>query len=323
MKSGLVAALLLVACTGDNYVAVDASVPVDSSVSGDGTVPVDGSDLVDSSVPVDGSVADAPIDTAVIDAPGCYATCPSPTPGKASLCGLILDAEDPVTIQLPGADGDACDPAQPTAIGPCSLRLRVYDALEYAADPVGATPLVSGTQTITNCGHYFVQDLTVPASGSVVVVVDDHPAVTSTRVPTVSPGGAQPGLMSHATVYTTRLTSEQAWSTSAALSPGFAERGALLFRFRGANSPPGVQVLRNGREIPDDDFYFSDESLRRLTVDSARTTTGPNGSTLVIGDGSVAIYDGDEEAGCWAPRKLASTLPGHIYVGEFRQVFCP
>ncbi|HTJ45537.1 MAG TPA: hypothetical protein VL463_25710, partial [Kofleriaceae bacterium] len=75
---------------------------------------------------------------------GCNASgisCPTPSTGKMTLCGQFLDAETSAPIAATNPTGKACDPANPTPDGPCSLVIRAYNAIDFASDPSTATEL--------------------------------------------------------------------------------------------------------------------------------------------------------------------------------------
>ena len=65
--------------------------------------------------------------------------CPAPMANKATLCGRVYDSETDMPIPEAALTPEMrCDPAAPTNDGPCSLRLRFFDALDFALNPTGA-----------------------------------------------------------------------------------------------------------------------------------------------------------------------------------------
>jgi hypothetical protein len=68
--------------------------------------------------------------------------CPLPDGGDVSICGRLLDTETTAPIVFgDGTDTSVCDPANPTADGPCALQLVFVDAIAFATNPGTATPL--------------------------------------------------------------------------------------------------------------------------------------------------------------------------------------
>ena len=252
---------------------------------------------------------------------GCSAElpCMAPSAGKLTLCGRLYDTETDQVIAAPGATGAPCNPAAPTADGPCSLSVKFYDALVFQMDPQNATPLVPASLLVDDCGRYQVRDLPETSFGFVGAGVDDAMGQTDRHHLTgVATADAQAKPARGFRLYATRKTTEQAWTTAGTPAGGaFATQGVLAMVYRHRGMPvAGVSARRGGNVIPSDDFYFTDAAATRTTVDRTPTMTGANGTALVINSASPAPHDGvgGEPAGCRWPSALAATIPGVVFV---------
>lgn len=295
---------------------------------------------LDSAAPAaDGAAVDAsPMDAAYADAdndsgadPDAASTdcdapiqCPAPSAAHVTLCGQIGDigGGDPIRDAVPS--GSTCNPGAPTADGPCALTVRFYDALDFAADPIGATPLTADEVVVDDCGRYRGVNVVRPSTGFVAVVLDDAGAA-DVRVPTVTAFIAASGAaLSGASVRATRRTTDEAWTTSSGLGPTtFAQQGVYLAVFlHGAAPVAGVQITRNGSVATADDFYFADADSgdSHTSIDVAKNSTGPNGSALIVGSGTPAAHGGSggEPSGCEWPSASAAAIPGVVWYGEHR-----
>ncbi len=247
--------------------------------------------------------------------------CPAPTNGKLTLCGRIHDAETDQVVRAADATGALCNPAAPTADGPCSLKIQFFDALLFQMDPLGTTPLVPAMGfEVDDCGRYRARDLPMTSFGFIGASVDDGAGNPDLRVLT---GAATADAISTPNrdfrLYTTRKTTEAAWSAAANLTgPNtFINQGVILMVFRHKAVPaPNVVVTLNNNPIPADDFYFSDPGVSRSTLDLTRTKTGPNGAALLINGASPSPYSGTggEPAGCRWPSALSATIQNVVFV---------
>lgn len=248
--------------------------------------------------------------------------CPAPSAGKLTLCGRLVDTETGQVIEAPDATGAECDPEAPTASGPCSLRVRFYDALVFQMDPQGATPL-AGEVMVDDCGRYRATDVSATSFGFVGAAVDDannNGAADVHLLTGVATADAMAVPARGFSLYVTRKTTEALWDASG--SPpgdGFAEEGVLAMIFRHRGQPVAGVRARRGTPpnvIPADDFYFSDPGTTLTTVAPAQDTTGANGTVLVVNSGAPATHDGvgAEPAGCRWPAALAATIPGVVFV---------
>ncbi len=266
-------------------------------------------------------------DAVPVDAPGIDAdtsapcsvplACLAPDAGKVSLCGWIHDIETDAMIAAASPLRQAC--AATTADGPCSLRVRFFDALDFAMYPTGAVPSAPQSLTVDDCGRFVAHNLPRAAFGFISIVVDNGAGTADRYVPTAVPYAN--AVASPVRAYATRRTTDAAWTTSASLGgPSFVERGVLVMAYVFHGVPhAGVQARRNGANIPGDDFYFGDSMSTRNTVDPARTNTGPNGSVLVINSANPIAHDGvgNSPAGCQWPSRLGASPPGVVSVQRF------
>lgn len=253
---------------------------------------------------------------------GCSAVLPCNNDGtNVTLCGQIYDTETDMPIVAPGATATRCNPAAPTAEGPCSLDLKFYDALDFAQNPDTAQPLVpAGGVYVDDCGRYKGENITSPTFGFIGVAVGDAVGREGrhrrTGVATAN-GLARPDADFRA--YVTRVSTDMLWSTQAGLSGmTFAQRGVLAIVFRHNDNPvAGVQVQRDNNNIPNDDFYFADDpGPGRAMLSTTRTNTGPNGTVLVVNSPTPIAHDGagGEPAGCQWPSNLAASIAGVTFV---------
>jgi hypothetical protein len=98
---------------------------------------------------------------------GCSAVLPCPTPDgtNVTLCGQIYDTETDQPVVGTDPTATRCNPAEPTADGPCSLDLKFYDALDFAQNPDTAQPLVpedNGGVYVDDCGRYRGENIPPP-----------------------------------------------------------------------------------------------------------------------------------------------------------------
>ena len=249
--------------------------------------------------------------------------CNAPDANKATLCGRIWDSEVDTPIAAAMTTPEVmCNSAAPTTDGPCSLRLRFFDALDFAMNPTGAMPIVPEGGVYTDgCNRYRGHNMTRATFGFMGIAVDDAPGITPvtphrlTGVAT-SNAFASPGREFRA--YVTRVSTDMAWSTSSGIGGmTFSQRGvlAIIFHYKGVPRN-NVQIRRNNMLIPTDDFYFSDSGIGRTTVVAAQAMTGANGTGLVINSNTPIAHDGvgNEPSGCIWPSNLAASIPGVVFM---------
>ena len=252
---------------------------------------------------------------------GCAAElpCMPPTSGRLTLCGRLYDTETDQVIAAAGATGVPCNPAAPTADGPCSLKVQFFDALAFQMDPVNATPLVPASLLVDDCGRYQVRDLPGTSFGFIGAGVDDGMGVADSHILTgVATAEALAAPARGFRLYATRKTTDTSWTTAATLgSPRFAAQGVLAMVFHHRGAPvAGVVARRGGNVIPADDYYFTDATASRTALDKTKIMTGDNGTALVINSSAPTAHDGQggEPAGCKWPATLAATIPGVVFV---------
>lgn len=265
-------------------------------------------------VPVDSAVTgDALLDCAI------PLPCPGPEAGRATLCGRIYDTESDDVLEAPSPTRQAC--ASTSTSGPCALRVRYYDALDFAMNPGGAPPLVPTETVVDDCGRFRAQNMTRATFGFIAIVTDDAPGIAPDqphRMTNVVFTNAEAMGNAWVRAYATLASTDQLWSSTAGLSGmSFAQRGVLMKVFLYRENPvPGVTVTRNGSTSPGDDYYFSDTGITRRTVNPAQTATGANGSVLMINSPSPIEHSGTgaEPAGCRWPANLNASIQGVVYV---------
>lgn len=244
--------------------------------------------------------------------------CPPPDAGKATVCGWIHDAETDGIIPTENPTRQSCSGL--TSTGPCSLRVRYFDALDFAGNPSGALPIVPESSMVDDCGRFRALNLPRPQFGFLAIAVDDAPGITPvtphrlTSV-TVPNALATPGIVR---AYSTRVSTDVMWHASSAVGGmTFAQRGALVkvFTYRG-QPRAGVAVRQSGATIPNNDFYFSDTGITRTTIAPQQTSTGANGSVLIINVDTPTGHDGvgAEPSGCVWPAKLGAATPGVVWI---------
>jgi hypothetical protein len=259
--------------------------------------------------------------------------CTAPMAGRTSLCGRLYDTETDLPLApAPGATGTRCNPAAPATDGPCALEIKAYDALAFAENPTGATPLVVPDGIyLDDCGRYKAINIPGTTFGFVGLAVDEAAGVADAHRLTgvaTDEDFARPAADFRA--YTTRISTDMAWTTSAGLTGmTFAQRGvlAIIFHRDAENDAPVAGVsLRRGTPATlldnTKDFYFSDVGIARTTIadpvanPAAVDMTGANGTVLAIDAPQVVAHDGvgGLPATCQWPSNLAAAIPGAVFV---------
>jgi hypothetical protein len=244
--------------------------------------------------------------------------CSAPENGKITICGRLRDTQTDAPIQLSGAQGMACDPANPSADGPCSIKMTVVDAVEFQGNPTGAQAHIPGAFTLDDCGRYRADNLMPSSFGFTGIAIDDANGAPDRFKLTgvaLDDNAAKPARAFSG--YVTANATDTTWST-AITAPSFATRGVLMMVFRHAGVPvAGVMARRNQAVSAADDYYFTDASpTMRTMVSSTQNSTGTNGTALMINQSSVDPHDGigSEPAGCRWPSALSATIPTVVFV---------
>ncbi len=264
---------------------------------------------------------------------GCDSTflCQSPVDGKVSICGQLYNVEDNTLLREMDADGTLCDPASPTADGPCSTEILFYDAVDFATNPDAAVPLNTGRIQIDNCGRFRGESIDFPTQAPFIGISIDNAtggggsswARTGVAVE-VSPNLLEQGTRSYAVKFTTI----DMWTTSAGdpFSPDtFWDRGVYVPLFLGGEPTEadpkriaGATILSAGSTAAGRDYYFSDTDPNMLTtVDAGLNVTGMNGAGLMV-DSDLVMHSGQgaEPAGCRWPSNLADSIPTVAFIQE-------
>jgi len=239
--------------------------------------------------------------------------CPDAAPNKVSVCGRILDVADTVEV---GAGVAFAECGEGDTAGGCAVDITPYDALDFAGNPNGATPLPYVSKYRDTCGRYRLVEVNRPSLGFLGLAVDDSGtddvyALTGNAFPVVS---AEVRPDQRAWAVTHALDAQ--WTTDAELvGDSFVTRGAILALFADDNGDPvaGVTFTEMGNPEVDNDFYFADtDPATRLTVDPALDVTGANGSALKIN--SALVEHSGNGGGCTWTSDLAAAIPGVLFV---------
>ena len=252
--------------------------------------------------------------------------CATASAGTMTMCGRLYDIEDDTEIGAGSADTSAC-PANGEATGPCSLTIRPFDALLFAADPTGTPPLVADEIYQDRCGRFRIKNIQPAGAPFIGLGVDDHPMhdngqrLTGVAFPTQA-ATARNDIVA----YTTSQATDAMWGASSGEGASLAALGVYvnIYRDRGVPGDPlagnlaeGVQILRGGQPIVDDDFYFSDTDTARTTIDDALDETGANGTGVVLGQPNLAPYTGTPgplPGGCNWYSSNGAAIPGVVFV---------
>lgn len=226
--------------------------------------------------------------------------CPMASPNRVTVCGRVLDVATENAVVSP------------------SVNITPYDALEYAGNPDGATPLQYEALSTDECGRFRMTNIVRPQLGFIALATDDPPnadidayAEAVVAFP-ASSGDTRP----RERVYAISHTTDAQWSSQAGLSPSFVNRGALLMIFLENNEPvAGVTVTESGQTEPANDYYFANANpWARTTIDPDLTATGANGSALKL-NSSLVEHSGNDGTceGVWESA-LAASIPSVLFV---------
>jgi hypothetical protein len=244
-----------------------------------------------------------------------------------SVCGWLLDAETDALIGTVSDEWSDCDGLTPRpTTGPCALEVRLYDALMFAGNPTGTPPLMPERLTINTCGQFIAENVAAPALGFVAIAVDDEPTGANQHWLSAALLPAMANIRNDRVVaYAVRRTSNESWTASAGNPFGastFGERGTYLHILSHRGLPAAGATVTVGGS-PAEAFYFSDPGLARTTIDANQTSTGANGSALVIGadlgnlsaEGGIPLGDA-----CIWPDLLGAAIPGVFLVQRSQTV---
>lgn len=246
--------------------------------------------------------------------------CGTPTSGKMTICGQLYDIETSMPIQASAATGAKCDPTKPSADGPCAMSISAYDALLYAQNGPAAPMLASDEVVIDDCGRFRLKNLQIGGVQYVGIGLDDNAAAADThRQSGVALPAIPSKLVTGFPAYGLKVSTDTKWSSDAGIgTPTFAQRGVYMGIFLHGQAPvSGVKITRAGSMSSTDDYYFSDASpATRTTVDPAQSTTGANGSGLMIGGGGLVMYSGTggETTSCKWPSDLGDQITNVAFI---------
>jgi hypothetical protein len=183
------------------------------------------------------------------------------------------------------------------------VRVTAYDALDFATNAIGATPLV--TVDSNAFGAFALAGVNVPASNLLTLVVLDTPGGTMFQ-PTGVMTSASSGESLPLDLYATPLTLLATWDRAASLPAfTFEQDGAYVARFVGANGHPvsGVTLLEGNADAAST-FYFK---TSMSTIDpTAHATEAATGAAVHRGDASLTSYSGQGGGVTWAVHPGAS-----------------
>jgi hypothetical protein len=260
---------------------------------------------------------------------GTPVACPNPTAGdKQTICGQLFDFETNAPFVASGATGAQCTPGATT--GPCALGIRAFDAIAFGTNPGTATPLAVAETYIDDCGRYRLADISVPAGPFIGLGIDDAnmamqgPAGVTNTVGVATPKVAGTATKDFEGFIATKATTD-GWTASGGppLSGGIY---AMVFRSTSTctGNRAGVTVTRQGAPAPANDTYFPAAQTTRTTVDTTASSTGANGTVLVI-NASVAeslAYSGTAglPAECRYSTHAGASLPNILFIQVARPI---
>ena len=250
--------------------------------------------------------------------------CPTPAPGKACISGRVRSAANGKVLRA--AFGAELTCGAGAVGGPCDLSLTAVDALDFANNPVGATPLPSTSKVVDGCGRFRIDGLTPPPLGFVALVTEDADSAPESDLHVAGaapyPLGANQAV-NDATAIEARRDTVARWTQSAGTPFGastFSDVGVLLLQFRAGGVPrAGVTATANGSAVVGKDYYFADTiTTDRLFIDSLLASTGANGAAL-FAEGQSVQYSGTgaEPMGCTWPAQLGFSIPGVVLYLQF------
>jgi hypothetical protein len=278
-----------------------------------------------------GTVEDRQIEPGIITCVGVGGTgcdfdlrCGSAAAGKVSVCGRLFDVETDQRIEGVEATGLPCTSENAVQEGPCQLDVKFYDAVQFAGNPTGATPLTVEDFVLDDCGRYSATNIQRPDLTFLGIAVDDRAGQGNNRELTGVAFGpvASAQVFSNQRTYSMAVATNTAWSSQVGLNPTFVSRGVFMSIFLHGRDPvPGVRVIDTTRpNTTGDDYYFDDaEPFSRQLVSASGPAgdnrTGPNGVALLLNSG-LALHTGEgaEPTGCVWPTDQAASVPGVLFI---------
>lgn len=273
--------------------------------------------------------------------------CPTPLPGKMSVCGRLYDVEtdQQITAETQGAEGTPCDQGG-IAQGPCQLELKFYSALEFANNPTGAPELGYESLLLDDCGRFVAKSVDMAQLGFLGIGVDDREGSGSDtqRLTGVAMTFTAGGVGNGVRAYSLTRATDNKWGMTTGFS--VADRGAFLAFFTYQNAPAdGVRIQTpRGTDRIAYDYYFTDSVvdpvtstvLTRSTIDedgpNNDNRTGLNGAALLVNFGVTPNIAGHTGEGgipgtCAWEEQNAAEIPGVLFVSSRRALMgtsaCP
>lgn len=246
-------------------------------------------------------------------------TCPQASANKVSVCGRLYDVESDAEIIGLDATGVECGSGGEVTDGPCEFEIQFYDALEFAGDPGGATPIVPQEFRLDDCGRYLAHNLNRPSLGFLGIGVDDRSgAPDDHRLTGVAFPVSSAQVRNRQKTYTVTRTTDMQWSTDAGLgATTFVDRGAFMTVFTIAGVPEaGVQITEGGSVEAANDYYFDDAStVTRSSIDPAQNASGMNGAGIKLNSALVehSGTGGALPGGCTWDSALAAAIPDVLF----------
>jgi len=264
---------------------------------------------------------------------GCGAAlaCPQPTAGKQTICGQLFDFETGDAFAATEGSGARCDPAMPTATGPCAVRLQAYDAIAFSMNPNDPNArLPTGDVYLDDCGRYRLTDVTLPAASPFIAVgLDDADDTKAGPLGTTNATGVATAKVADlATKDLEMFVVPKATTDQWAATGGPPITGgiyAMVFRARRAPSKlpqAGVTILRAGQPTAATDHYFVATDVTRARVDMNADTTGANGTGLLTAASLTEGFTGTGAlpAECRWSVHAAATLPFVVFIQILRPI---
>lgn len=257
--------------------------------------------------------------------------CPPPEAGKMTICGRILELENDSPVVDPAAQQQACAGGAGTPTGPCSLGIRPFDAVAFASNPQGATPLAVAETLMDACGRFRLTNITITNVTYVGLGLDDRtqPGPAGNTVTTgVAVQAAAGSVVRGLDVFTVKPATIAMWTQTAGLAQSILAGGVYVSLFRagktGLAGAADVVVTRGSMPAPADDYYFAANESTRVAIDRTASKTGKNGAALLVGSalGPHGGAGGLPATCAWEP-KVGAAVPGVVLVQSRRPVNAP
>jgi hypothetical protein len=276
---------------------------------------------------------------------GCSGTisCPTPAPGKQTVCGQLYNFADNTKFAANNATGARCG-STPTASGPCALQMLAFDAVTFATNSnmgMATTPQAVGDTYIDDCGRYRLSDITPPTQPFLALGIDDAGQPFGPTGVTVTTGVALPSAADSKTKDFEAWIADGAtiasWTGGPQLTNGIY---GAIFRSHmcdqttgvcngdGFATQMGVTFIKGAAAVPANDYYFQSETTH-LHIDTNASATSINGTALfqpaVVTDGPIYTGSGgiSDTVNCQWESHPAATIPGLLFLQVYRPTAKP